>query len=866
MASDFGPEVGIHFSETASGYLANQISDLTVAESVAKADGTWFQVTLQISIARLQDFLDSSEHLAQIAGGAVSWKPRLADVPLLPGGKVTFFRNADSTPTQKFIDYDFSFAGADSHIVTVRGLKNLHNDNGLDAVTDLSTINLTVQRDGDIAGTGVVRINIVDMLRQMQSCQITGARSEGEEQAARQAFLGFINGQLRQIYPNLPLLFQDTTKLTQEQRRTLTLIARLLLPKDLPANGPQFDDIMSALDRFLENASSTLLSTISGWLQAIGIFLPWDGADLTLLRLLVTMQLNNTDRSPIRDLLQLLHTLIVFPYYSHPKADQLVGYSRPTHRPRNTTDLPVTAEPPDRVFDFVIAGSGPAGTLLAQRLSATGKSVLLLESGPYVPERTIDADEVLWTARLYKASGLQQANTAPLAGMEGPGFTVLQAACVGGGGIVNNAVCFRLPAGRLTEWKNIGFPIAAEDLASAYTRVAQDLGIKPVSEAVVSEPRLNPTWKFLTARLGPPKKPPVGDPPEPGLYECLVNIDDCQSTGLCNVGCGSERKRNGVQVYLRDAVAAGCVIVDHAEVQSVRLDTTSPEGSRRVQSLEVRLRGGKQVAVKGKEFILSCGPIGSSVVLLRSEDLEAHIGRNGIPVGRRFSANLGSPIFAFCREPVNQRPGLQIAHYYFAPPDDGFVIETWFNPPGANSIGMPGFQQAHFDRMMAYSRTVAASPLVGSEPSGRITLDWLKAPMIELPISGVEIGKLRRGLGVLADAFLAGNVESALVGLGNGRKLQTPTDLAQLDKDMQQIEQDPSKAYLLKLGTGHPQGGNAMSEDSRIGVVDREFRLRGFSNLRICDGSIFPASAGVNPQWTIMALAHECARVLTGAS
>jgi choline dehydrogenase len=79
---------------------------------------------------------------------------------------------------------------------------------------------------------------------------------------------------------------------------------------------------------------------------------------------------------------------------------------------------------------------------------------------------------------------------------------------------------------------------------------------------------------------------------------------------------------------------------------------------------------------------------------------------------------------------------------------------------------------------------------------------------------------------------------------------------------MQQIEKDPAKAYLLKLGTGHPQGGNAMSEDPRIGVVDRNFRLRGFSNLRICDGSIFPASAGVNPQWTIMALAHECAKVL----
>jgi choline dehydrogenase-like flavoprotein len=112
----------------------------------------------------------------------------------------------------------------------------------------------------------------------------------------------------------------------------------------------------------------------------------------------------------------------------------------------------------------------------------------------------------------------------------------------------------------------------------------------------------------------------------------------------------------------------------------------------------------------------------------------------------------------------------------------------------------------------------------------------------------------------LGGAFLAGNVESAVVGLGNGRILKTQADLEQLDRELQSIEKNPSKSYLLKIGTGHPQGGNAMSSDPRIGVIDSQFRVRGVSNLRICDGSIFPESAGVNPQWTIMALAHECAR------
>jgi choline dehydrogenase-like flavoprotein len=854
--SDFGPNVGIQYSENASGHVASGVSD----GAVAKTRGTAFQLALEVSIPSLQDFLDADVHDTVISSGTVSWKPDVGGAAVLPGGKVTMFRNAEGTSAHKFVDFVFSFADAKGRTIACTGLKDLHNYNGLDATTDLATINLTLQADGQVAGAGVVRSNILDFLKQIQSCKVTGAQSEGEENAAREAFLGFVNGQLREVYPLLPLIFKDTTRLSPEQRRTLTLCARLLLPSNLPASGPQFDDIDAALDRFLANASSTLLTTISEWLQAIGTFLPPETTDITLLRMLVTAVLDNTDRSPIRDVLQLIHLLVVFPYYSHPKADALVRYDRPKHEPRPVPDLPVAQEPPQRVFDFVIAGSGPAGTLLAQRLSAAGKSVLLLEAGPYVPERAIDSDELLWTARLYKSSALQQANAAaPLAGLEGPTFTVLQGACVGGGGVINNAVCFRLPSPRLSLWQGFGFPISAENLSAAYTQVAKDLGIKPVSEAAIKDQRLNPTWKFLTVKLGQPKKPPVDDPPEPGLYECLVNLEDCRSTGLCNVGCGSMRKRNGVQVYLPQAVDKGCVIVDHAEVQALRVDKAS-----HVESIDVRLRGGRVVNVKAKEFILSCGPIGSTAVLLKSGDVAGRLDANRIPVGRRFSANVGSPIFAFCRDEVNRKPGVQIAHYYFAPPDDGFVVETWFNPPGANSIAVPGFQQTHFDRMMAFAKTLAASPLVGTEPAGRITLDSKGNPAIELPIGSSDLARLRRGLVTLAGAFVAGDIDYALVALGNGRKLQTAADLDQLDQDLAEIEKDPAKSYLLKVGTGHPQGGNAMSSDPQIGVVDDQFRVRGFDNLRICDGSVFPASAGVNPQWTIMALAHECARLLVG--
>ena len=59
----------------------------------------------------------------------------------------------------------------------------------------------------------------------------------------------------------------------------------------------------------------------------------------------------------------------------------------------------------------------------------------------------------------------------------------------------------------------------------------------------------------------------------------------------------------------------------------------------------------------------------------------------------------------------------------------------------------------------------------------------------------------------------------------------------------------------LTLGTGHPQGGNILSRNKKIGVVDEQLRVYGYDNLFISDASVFPTSVGVNPQITVMAFA-----------
>ena len=81
----------------------------------------------------------------------------------------------------------------------------------------------------------------------------------------------------------------------------------------------------------------------------------------------------------------------------------------------------------------------------------------------------------------------------------------------------------------------------------------------------------------------------------------------------------------------------------------------------------------------------------------------------------------------------------------------------------------------------------------------------------------------------------------------------SPGQLGEIDR----IAADPD---YIALGTGHPQGGNALSRDPKRGVVGPDFRVHGYDDLYVCDASVFPTSLTVNPQLTVMALAHYAAQ------
>lgn len=56
-------------------------------------------------------------------------------------------------------------------------------------------------------------------------------------------------------------------------------------------------------------------------------------------------------------------------------------------------------------YDVIVIGSGPGGATLAQRLAATGKRVLILERGGYLPRsenNTLEVDDAIEVAKLHR--------------------------------------------------------------------------------------------------------------------------------------------------------------------------------------------------------------------------------------------------------------------------------------------------------------------------------------------------------------------------------------------------------------------------------------------------------------------------------
>jgi choline dehydrogenase-like flavoprotein len=528
-------------------------------------------------------------------------------------------------------------------------------------------------------------------------------------------------------------------------------------------------------------------------------------------------------------------------YYNDPKTDKSVGYRRlrkrkpdehEQHKRREPHDLKVEVPETDAPLhaDVCIVGSGAGGAIVAYELAKHDLDVLVLERGRYVEPRCFDDNEVGMIGKLYADGVMQQT--------EDFNFTVLQGSCVGGSTTVNNAVCFRPPDDVLERWNDPSTNDAGLDLPGLRDSVEHIVRFLPVTPQ--PEDILNPSaGRYVEgaqiAGLAPGKL-------KVGVVD--ANICGCLGCGYCNIGCAYGAKLSMLDRVLPEGQKKGSLrIVADCEVERIRTVSGRP---RHVDGLLAKVRNGPRVRVTAKRYVLSAGAVGSSYLLLKS-----HVAPD-LPVGRRLCFNMGAPLTAEFEDVQNAYAGLQISHYGI-PRDNGFVFETWFNPPVAQALNMPGWFEQHFENMQRYRRLAAVGVLVGTAGNARVTQALTGGPGIDYTPAKRDLTTLARGLRMLAEILFAGGAERVMLNSWGYEELTNRGQLEWIDR----IALEPG---YLALGTGHPQGGNAMSKDPCKGVVGPDFRVHGYDNLYIADASVIPTSLTVNPQLTVMGLAHVAAQ------
>lgn len=536
-------------------------------------------------------------------------------------------------------------------------------------------------------------------------------------------------------------------------------------------------------------------------------------------------------------------------YYGDERSNAETGYVPFTARPRYETlsieepgEHPLEVERPEQVgaaeieADVCIVGSGAGGAILAHALARQGRDVLILERGEYVEPRHFSESEIEMVSRLY-ADGLMQQT-------EDWHFTVLQGSCVGGSTTVNNAVCFPPPEPVLREWNDSTAHDAGLDLGelrASVKAVEALLSVQPQAPGVQLN-RSAPKYVEGAANLG-------ASPEGLDVDVVNANIEGCYGSGYCNIGCPWGKKLSMLETALPRAQAEGpgqVRILAECEVDRLFALSGRPQ---HVTGLRAKFPDGRGVRVRAENYVLSAGAVGSSYLLLRSG-----LGR-GLPVGERFSANMGAPLSAeFEGEPIDAYDGLQISHYGIPKEAEGFVFETWFNPPVSQALNMPGWFEKHAENMSVYDHLMAVGVLVGTASNGQVRRALTGGPGIAFRPQPDDLATLARGLKLLGQILFAAEPKPKRLML-NTWGADEFTDADQLER-LDAICQDPD---YINLGTGHPQGGNTLSRDPKRGVVNPEFRVHGFDNLHICDASVFPTSLTVNPQLTVMALAHYAA-------
>jgi choline dehydrogenase-like flavoprotein len=502
-------------------------------------------------------------------------------------------------------------------------------------------------------------------------------------------------------------------------------------------------------------------------------------------------------------------------------------------------------------YDVVIVGTGPGGGTMAWRLAQTGKRILLIERGGYLPRERANWDsQAVFNDARYQAKETWY-------GADGRSFHPGLHYFVGGNSKVYGAVLLRLreadfgeirhPDGISPAWPlpySVFEPYyqAAEELYHVHGLRGEDptepSASKPYAYPPLNhEPRIQDLFDGLKREGHHPFHLPVG-----------VLLDEDGTTARPHSPCIRCDAFDGYPCLTNGKADAQIICVDPALAAHDNLTMwtssyvekvlTSPDG-RSVIGLNVA-RDGAHETVSGDIYVVACGALSSALLFLRSAN-DAH--PNGLAngsgqVGRNYMRHNNATILAVSKTPNPTRfqKTLGLNDFYFGADD-------WDYPLG--HIQMVGKSDGTQIEGEGLPEALQWFPNMPFDAIARHSLDfWLTSEDLPLPENRIfyDGDKVRLDLKET-------NME------GHRRLKQKLHDLCnKLDIHPHLFER---RLYLGKDipigGTAHQAGTLRFGADPATSVLDTDCKAHELHNLYVTDASFFPSIGAVNPTLTIIA-------------
>jgi len=472
--------------------------------------------------------------------------------------------------------------------------------------------------------------------------------------------------------------------------------------------------------------------------------------------------------------------------------------------------------------DVVVVGSGAGGSVVAHAAASRGLTTLVVERGPYVRGRDMSHREVDMFARLYKDSGMQLNSSMDL--------VVLQGCCVGGSTVLATNVMFRAPDDALHDWERHGATLDRAALTTSYETIEHALGAGPSKPGNITK---GSRLLYEGARAA-----------GYDAHWMQTALGSCTGCGGCNLGCVGDHKPSALTTFIPWAEAKGARVLADTTVERI-------EWKRGAVTSLLGHTGGKRepLVISAKVVVVAGGAIGSSALLLKSG-----IRKN---VGTRLSFNAGGTLLAEFPSPVDAFDGEQMSCYVTG---EGYTLEPVFSPPVSVAMMTPGWFEDHARLMAKYRNLAFAAALVGTLPNGRVVQSrFFGHEEIRFRLEPADLAKLKSGFKAITRAWFGAGAKRVILPTHAFAAIGHPGEVDRIDALC-------ASTRLFDIGSSHPQGGNPLSDDPSVGVVDRNFAVHGFDNLFVCDASVFTSSIRVNPMNTVMALADYAApRILARA-